>query len=125
MYKWVKKFYDEGLYNNEDLIVFVNSSWISREEYEQITGIKLINATVDKPQIVTDGIDTAIITATVDDATSTELIELWQGETLVDSVNAINGVATFEITMIHVGTLNLTVKSTTKYGQTNVLIEGV
>jgi hypothetical protein len=85
----------------------------------------LIEVSVDKSQITADGTDTATITATVDDSTSTETIELYQGETLVDSKPAVNGVATFEITMTEPGTLTLTVKSTTKYGQADVTIEGV
>jgi hypothetical protein len=85
----------------------------------------LINVTTDKPEILADGTDTATITATVDDTTSTETIELYNGDTLVDSTPAVDGVATFEITMTETGTLTLTVKSTTKYGQADVSIEGV
>lgn len=90
-----------------------------------VTPYNPISATTDKPEILADGTDTATITATVDDTTSTETIELYHGETLVDSKSAVNGVATFEITMTEVGTLTLTVKSTTKYGQADVTIEGV
>jgi hypothetical protein len=86
---------------------------------------KIINVTTDKTQITANGTDTATITATVNDATSTETIELYHGEMLVDSKSAVNGVATFEITMTEVGTLTLTVKSTTKYGKADVTIEGV
>ncbi|KXG42884.1 hypothetical protein [Tepidibacillus decaturensis] len=101
------------------------------DEKGNITRIyNYLHVSVDKPQITADGIDTATITATVDDNTSTEVIELYQlnedgTETLVASKNAVNGVVTFEITMTQPGILNLIVKSTTKYGQTNVTIKGV
>lgn len=91
----------------------------------QFTIVKKISVTTDQPQILADGIDTVTITAQVDNPTSTELIELWLGETLVDSQNAINGVAIFQITMTQTDILELTVKSTTKYGQANITIEGV
>jgi hypothetical protein len=90
-----------------------------------VTVYKRISVTVDKLTILADGIDTATITATVDDATSTETIELHNGETLVDSKPAVTGMATFLVTMSAPGTLTLTVKSTTKYGQRDVTIEGV
>jgi hypothetical protein len=86
---------------------------------------KRISATVDKLTILADGIDTATITATVDDATSTEMIELYNGETLVDSKPAVAGSASFLVTMTAPGTLTLTAKSTTKYGQRDATIEGV
>jgi hypothetical protein len=86
---------------------------------------KIINVTTDKTQITANGADTATITVTVDDVTSTETIELYQGETLVDSKSAVNGVTTFEITMTEPGELTLTIKSTTKYGQADVTITGV
>lgn len=84
-----------------------------------------IQVATDKPQITADGQDTAIITATVNNPASTETIELWQGETLIDSEQATNGQAQFQITMTEPGTLTLTVRSTTKYGQNTVTIEGV
>jgi hypothetical protein len=90
-----------------------------------IVTYKRISATVDKTQILADGIDTATITATVDDATSTETIELYNGATLVDSKPCVAGSATFLVTMTAPGTLTLMVKSTTKYGQRDVTIEGV
>jgi hypothetical protein len=90
-----------------------------------VTIYNRITVTVDKPEILADGIDTATITATVDDAISTETIELHNGETLVDSKAAVNGLASFEITMTAPGTITLTVKSTTKYGQRDSTIEGV
>jgi hypothetical protein len=86
---------------------------------------KRISVTVDKPSITADGIDTATITATIDDATSTETIELYNGATLVDSNPAVAGSASFLVTMTQVGTLTLTVKSTTRYGQRDVTITGV
>jgi hypothetical protein len=84
-----------------------------------------ISATTDKTQIIADGVDTATITATIDDVTSTETVELYHGETLADSASCVDGVATFQIIMTEIGTLTLTVKSTTKYGQNDITIEGV
>jgi hypothetical protein len=98
---------------------------VSDGQLTDVTPYSPITATTDKPQITADGTDTATITATVDDTTSTETIELYHGETLVDSKPAVNGVATFEVTMTEQGTLTLTVKSTTKYGQADVSVEGV
>lgn len=86
---------------------------------------KRISVTTDKMQITANGADTATIIATVDDPTSTESIELYQNDLLVDSQTALNGVAIFQITMSQPGTLTLTVKSTTKYGQADIQIEGV
>jgi hypothetical protein len=86
---------------------------------------KRISISADKLQITADGIDTATITATVDDPNSTETIELYHSDTLVDSKPAVNGVATFEVTMTEPGTLTLTVKSTTKYGKADVTIGGI
>jgi hypothetical protein len=94
-------------------------------EVTDITIYKRISATVDKLQIQANGIDTATITATVDDPNSTETIELYNGETLVDSKPAVAGKATFLVTMTQKGTLTLTVKSTTKYGSRDVTITGV
>jgi uncharacterized protein (DUF1697 family) len=83
------------------------------------------NPNLGENQIYADGTDTATLTATVDDTTSTETIELYNGDLLVDSKPAVNGAAAFEITMTETGELTLTVKSTTKYGQADVTIEGV
>jgi hypothetical protein len=90
-----------------------------------VTFFNPISATADKLQILADGIDTATITATIDDLTTTENIELWHGETLVESLPAVAGSASFLVTMSAPGTLTLMVKSTTKYGQRDVTIEGV
>jgi hypothetical protein len=98
---------------------------VSGGELTDVTPYSPIAVTTDKTQILADGTDTATITATVDDTTSSETIELYQGDTLVDSKSAVNGVATFEVTMTEPGTLTLTVKSTTKYGQADVSVEGV
>lgn len=98
---------------------------IVESEVVDVTIYKRIIAVIDKLEIVANGTDTATITATVDDTTSTETIELYHGYTIVDSKPAVNGVATFEVTMTETGELTLTVKSTTKYGQSDVTITGV
>jgi hypothetical protein len=98
---------------------------IQNGEVSRIRIYKRILVSSDRSQILADGIDTATITATVDDPNSTEVIELYNGETLVDSEPAVNGSAVFLITMTTPGTLTLTVKSTTKYGQRDITIEGV
>jgi hypothetical protein len=116
---------DEVLVNDIMQAATVEATFNASMEVDQITIYKIIDTTTDKPEILADGIDTATITATVDDTTSTETIELYRGEILVDSKTAVNGVATFEITMTETGELTLTVKSTTKYGQADVTIEGV
>lgn len=38
MYKIVKRYYDKGIYSNEDVAKFVEAGRITAEEYEQITG---------------------------------------------------------------------------------------
>jgi hypothetical protein len=81
-----------------------------------------VSVTVDKSQITADGIDTATITATVE---LDEIIELYNGSTLVDSQQSVNGTVSFQITMSAPDTITLTIKSTTKYGQKDVSIEGV
>jgi hypothetical protein len=98
---------------------------IANGEITGVTCYKYISVTVDKLQILADGTDTTTITATVDDTTSTETIELYNGATLVDSKPCVAGSATFLVTMTAPGTLTLTVKSTTKYGQRDVTITGV
>jgi hypothetical protein len=98
---------------------------ITGEVVTDVTIYKRISATVDKPEILANGIDTATITCTVDDPLSTETIELYNGATLVDSKPCVTGSATFLVTMTQTGTITLTVKSTTKYGQRDATIEGV
>jgi hypothetical protein len=98
---------------------------VNLDETVSLDVVKRISANLDKPEILADGTDTATITATVDDPTSTEMIELYNGATLVDSQSAVNGLSSFEITMTAPGTITLTVKSTTKYGQRDSTIEGV
>lgn len=39
MYKIVKRYYDKGYYDEEDVKVFVRAGKITPEEYEKITGI--------------------------------------------------------------------------------------
>lgn len=34
----IKGYYDEGLYTNDDVKVFVNAGWITEEDYKTITG---------------------------------------------------------------------------------------
>jgi hypothetical protein len=110
---------DENTYRQIDDL----QSWLWDSANQSL--IKKISATTDKPEILANGTDTATITATVDDTTSTETIELYNGAALVDSKPAVTGMATFLVTMTAPGTLTLTVKSTTKYGQRDVTIEGV
>jgi uncharacterized XkdX family phage protein len=38
MYDFIKQFYDEGLYINDNVKVFVSATWITETEYETITG---------------------------------------------------------------------------------------
>jgi hypothetical protein len=88
------------------------------EVYQYLSG------TTDKKEIVADGVDTATITATTDDPNSTEMIEFVNG-TEVYQEQAVNGVATFQVTMTVPGELKLIVRSTTKYGQQEIVIKGV
>ena len=37
-YKVVKRYYDKGIYDNDDVAVFVRAGKITAEEYELITG---------------------------------------------------------------------------------------
>lgn len=37
-YEWIKDYYDDGYYTNEQVKVFVEAGWITAAEYEQITG---------------------------------------------------------------------------------------
>lgn len=37
-YDILKQYYDMGIYDNENMVVFVNCGWISSQEYEEITG---------------------------------------------------------------------------------------
>ena len=37
-YKTVKRYYDKGIYDNEDVAVFVRAGRLTPEQYEMITG---------------------------------------------------------------------------------------
>lgn len=39
----VKRYYDRGIYNNEDVRIFVQTCKLTKEEYEIITGSKYFN----------------------------------------------------------------------------------
>jgi hypothetical protein len=105
----------------------INSFYVSNQNNSiTLVVIKKIIVTTDKPnnQITADGSDTCTITATVDDPNSTEMIELVNG-TEVYEEQAVNGVATFQVTMTEPGELKLLVRSTTKYGEQEIIIKGV
>ena len=38
MYKIVKRYYDRGIYTNEDVAVFVKAGKLTADEYKEITG---------------------------------------------------------------------------------------
>lgn len=38
MFKIVKRYYDKGIYSNEDVAKFVRARKLTLEEYEKITG---------------------------------------------------------------------------------------
>lgn len=38
MYKSVKRYYDKGIYSNEDVAKFVRAGKLTPEEYKKITG---------------------------------------------------------------------------------------
>ena len=38
MYKVVKRYYDKGIYDNDDVKVFVKAGKLTAEQYESITG---------------------------------------------------------------------------------------
>jgi hypothetical protein len=87
---------------------------------------KRISVTVDKPQITANGTDTATITATVDDPVSTEPIEFYDSAgTLIQTVACVNGQAQMPITATVAGDIVVAAKSTTKYGQNQILIKAV
>jgi hypothetical protein len=116
----------EGIFLSDEQVETQTLPCAFDKDGQSITRIyQYLTVEADKKQLLADGTDTATITATVNDATSTETIELYNGDSLVESKPAVNGVATFEITMTEPGTLTLTVKSTTKYGKADVTIEGI
>lgn len=39
MGKWVIKYFEMGLYTNEQMKVFVKCNWITAEQYKELTGI--------------------------------------------------------------------------------------
>lgn len=86
---------------------------------------KKISITTDKSQIIADGIDTATITATVDDVTSTEAINFYINGVLVDSPNVVNGVAEIQVNATQTGTITIEAESTTKYGRNSITIQAV
>jgi uncharacterized XkdX family phage protein len=36
LYQWIKQYYDEGLYTDSDVQIFVDAQWITQTECEQI-----------------------------------------------------------------------------------------
>ena len=38
MFNTIKKYYNKGMYNNEQMKVFVRAGYITENEYEDITG---------------------------------------------------------------------------------------
>ncbi len=93
---------------------------------QSVNVFKRITVTVDKPQITANGIDTATITATVDDPASTEPIEFRDGSgTLIQTVICVNGQARLPVTATVPGDIVIIAKSTTKYGQNQVSVKAV
>lgn len=93
---------------------------------QSVNVFKRITVTVDKPQITANGIDTATITATVDNPASTEPIEFYdRAGTLIQTVACVNGQAQLPITATTPGDIVVIAKSTTKYGQNQVLVKAV
>lgn len=84
-----------------------------------------IQVTVDKLSIFADSTDTATITATIDDPTSTEVVNFYVNGTLVSSENAVNGVAEIQINATQTGTITIEAESTTKYGRNSITIQAV
>jgi len=118
-------FYIDEKYTREDFhnqgsheLIEVNG------EYKLII-YKKISITSDKTQILADGIDTATITATVDDPTSTEQINFYINGELVSSENAVNGVAEIQINATQTGEIVIEAESTTKYRRNSITIEVV
>lgn len=93
---------------------------------ESVIVYKRITVTVDKPQITANGIDTATITATVDDPASTEPIEFYDSAgVLIQTAACVNGQAQLPVTATTPGDVIVIAKSTTRYGQNQILIEAV
>lgn len=91
-----------------------------------VIATKPIQMSLDKPQITANGTDTATITATVDDKTSTELIEFYDNTgVLIQTVACVNGQAQLPVTATVPGDIVVIAKSTTKYGQNQVLVKAV
>lgn len=42
MYKWIKEYYDLGLYTDSNLDVFVNAKWITKEEKAEIIASRTV-----------------------------------------------------------------------------------
>lgn len=38
MKQWIADYYNQGLYTQEDIAVFVQAGWVTPEDYEEITG---------------------------------------------------------------------------------------
>ncbi|MFZ3172083.1 MAG: hypothetical protein WA118_08895 [Carboxydocellales bacterium] len=86
---------------------------------------KRITVSTDKLQITANGVDTAAITAIVDDPASTENIEFYGGGVLIQTVDCVSGRAQLPITATTPGTIVVEAKSTTKYGQVGVEVQAV
>lgn len=98
---------------------------IQNNELIDVLPFNPISIISDKPQITTDGIDTATITATIDDINSSEIINFYVNGTLVSSENVVNGVETIQINATEPGDILVEAESTTKYGRNSITVKAV
>lgn len=117
--------------DNDPLVQDILAAWsingiIVNGVVESVIVYKRLIVTVDKQQINADGVDTATITATVDDPTSTENIEFYDSTgTLIQMIACVNGQAQMSVTATVPGDIVVVAKSITKYGQNQVLVKAV
>lgn len=93
--------------------------WLGDEQgiYRRIT------LACDKPTIKANGVDAATLTATIPDPTSAETITFTVDGGAPIAVPAVGGVAQLVVDADAPGQIRITVTSSTKYGQRDIVLE--
>lgn len=83
-----------------------------------------ISISTDKQQIAADGVDTAIVTATLPASAADETVNFEVARSIYP-VLTVNRVATLQVKTTIKGDIPISIKSATKYGQNSLVLKGV
>ena len=103
--------------------IFAAGSYDLNQAGDNIVIFPRITVSLDKTSIAADGIDTATITAQVALESTEEIMITVDG---IDyPIQAVGGIATFQVASTEPGQLTITARSSTKYGSNSVTLEVV